>query len=179
MNRQFKYSSLAVSGLCCTGKSTICRTISSKLKWTHIDVGSEFRRIANSQGLRIEEFGSISDTELRYVDDQIKQRIESEEYRIWDGRLTCYLARANTKVLKVYCIADINVRVERCARRDSVPLEDAWKKVLARDIEEREVFDRLYGVSNPYSPAWVNLSLDTSSHSPEALTSFIVQELYT
>jgi len=174
-----EFSSLAVSGQCCAGKSTLCRILSKKLKWKHVDVGSEFRKIAKLQGLRIEEFGSIPDEILRNIDDQICHGIETKEYTIWDGRLTCYLARDKTMVFKVYCTANLDIRANRAANRDNISIEEAKKNVLARDAEEARVFKRLYGFSDPYDPKWANLYLDTSSDSPEELANIVIQMLRT
>lgn len=173
------YFSLAVSGQCCSGKSTLCKILSRKLKWTHVDVGNEFRKLAKIRGIGIEKFGSIGDKLLRQIDDQICQRIQTEANTIWDGRLTCYLAHNNTKIFKVYCIADLNVRSKRCASRDTIPFKKAKSKVLARDIEEADVFERLYGFSNPYNTKWVNLRLNTSFNSPEELANIVMRALCT
>lgn len=171
------FSSLAVSGQCCSGKSTLCRVLSKKLNWTHVDVGNEFRKIAKTKGIGIEKFGSIPEKLLRQVDDQIRQRIQTEVNTIWDGRLTCYLAHENMRIFKIYCVADLDVRAERCASRDKMPFEEAKRKVLTRDIEEADVFKRLYGFSNPYNTEWVNLRLDTSYKSSKELASIVIRAL--
>jgi cytidylate kinase len=171
------FHSLAVSGECSSGKSTLCKTLSQILNWTHVDVGNEFRKIAEPRGLRIEEFGSIPDPLLRQIDDQIRHRIQIEVNVIWDGRLACYLARNTMKVFKVYCVADLGIRARRSVNRDKISLEEARRKVLARDSEEADVFGRLYGISNPYSEKWVNLRLDTSHSSPKELANKVLRAL--
>jgi len=171
------FHSLAVSGECSSGKSTLCRILSQRLNWAHVDVGNEFRRIAKLRGLKVEEFGSIPDPLLRQIDDHIQHRIKTEVNTIWDGRLTCYLARNSMKIFKVYCVATLNVRAERSANRNKISFKEARISVLARDIEEADVFKRLYGISNPYDPEWVNLWLDTSAKSPEELAVMILLSL--
>lgn len=175
MNNNF--CSLAISGQCCSGKSTLCKVLSQKLNWTHVDVGNEFRTIAKSKGLEIERFGSVSDKLLCQIDDQMRQRIQTEEKTIWDGRLTCYLAHSNRKVFKVYCVADLDIRADRCANRDKMTFEKAKRKVLVRDNEEANVFRRLYGFSNPFNIEWVNLKLNASSKSSEELASIVIKAL--
>jgi cytidylate kinase len=170
-----KYHSLAVSGECSSGKSTLCGILSQYLSWPHVDIGSEFRRIAKLRGLSIEAFGSIPDPLLRQIDKQIQHRMKTEVGKVWDGRLTCYLARNNTTIFKIHCLADFDVRAERLANRNKISLEEAKRKVLARDKEEADVFERLYGVSNPYSKRWENLHLDTSCNSPEELAKVVLQ----
>ncbi len=176
-NRHGSFSSFAVSGQCSSGKSTLCRVLSRKLNWPHVDIGNEFRRAARSKGLEIEKFGSVSDKLLREIDDKMLVRIQSEEKMIWDGRLACYLARSSSKVFKVYCVADLDVRATRCGKRDRLAFEEARRRVLTRDNEEANVFRRLYGFSNPFDISWVNLKLDTSSKSSEELACTVVESL--
>lgn len=171
------FHSLAISGECSSGKSTLCRTLSQRLNWEHVDVGGEFRKICELRGLKIEEFGSIPDPLLRQIDDQIQRRIKTEVNMVWDGRLTCYLARNIMKIYKVYCLADLKVRAERLAGRDKAPLKEARRNVLARDAEEVDVFKRLYGILNPYSKKWVHLRLDTSRESPRELADTVLGAL--
>ena len=52
-------TSIAVSGQCSSGKSTLCRVLDKKLGWKHVNVGDEFKRLAVEHGFRIENFGSI------------------------------------------------------------------------------------------------------------------------
>lgn len=66
MNKLYSdFSSLAVSGQCCSGKSTLCRVLSKKLNWTHVDVGNEFRKIAKIKGYRNREVWDHPDKLLR------------------------------------------------------------------------------------------------------------------
>jgi len=172
-----RFHSLAVSGQACSGKSILCRVLSEKLKWRHFNVGNEFRKLAKREGLEIDKFGSVPDSVLRKIDKEIAYRIQTEEKTIWDGRLTCYFARNNLEVFKVYCIADLNVRHERCADRDNLTTEEAKREIAARDSEEESVFERLYGVQLPYNRKWVNHTLDTSSDPPEVLADRVIQAL--
>jgi len=170
-------TSLAVSGQCCSGKSTLCRILSKKLDWEHVDIGNEIRKLAELHGLDITCFGSIPDVLLRQIDKQIEDRIRTETKVIWDGRLACYLARDNVKAFKIYCIASLDVRAKRSARRDRTTFREAKTIVLRRDAEEARVFDRLYGLSNSFNPKWINLRVDTSSSSPEVLSNKIMNML--
>ena len=174
---EWNFYSLAVSGECSSGKSTLCEILSRRLNWKHVDVGNEFRKICEHRGLKIEEFGSIPDPLLRQIDDQIQHRIKTKVNIVWDGRLTCYLARNITKIFKVYCMADPNIRAERSASRNKISLREARGNVFARDSEEMDVFKRLYGFSNPYNKKWINLLLDTSYKSSEELADIVLRAL--
>jgi cytidylate kinase len=168
---------IAISGQCCSGKSTLCRILAQKLNWIHADVGIEFRAAASLRGLSIEKFGSISDEVLRRIDAETSRRIFNEPFKIWDGRLTCFLARTDPRILKVYCRANVITRAKRCAERDSCTYDEAKIRVRQRDIEEAVVFRRLYGFSNPFNSQWVDLLLDTSSRSVDELSEILLRKL--
>ena len=172
-----KILGIALSGQCSTGKSTLGRLLAEKLEWNYVDVGSEYKKIAKSLNLKIENFGSIPEEQLRQIDDKIKQRMEFEFETIWDSRLSCYLARNNLLIFKIYCVANLSVRAQRTSLRDSITLEEAKQKVLNRDKEETSVFKRLYTISDVYNKKWVDLTLDTSTKTPEGLVDEILNIL--
>ena len=82
-----KCHSLAISGECSSGKSSICKRLSQNLGWVHVNIGMEFRKLTSNEGLDIEQFGKIPNNLLRRVDRKILARMRSEINRIWDGRL--------------------------------------------------------------------------------------------
>jgi predicted cytidylate kinase len=167
-NKVASFSSIAVSGQACSGKSTICSLLAQSLFWKHVNIGAEFRKLANIAGLEIEKFGSVPENQLRKVDQEITQRIRKEPQVIWDGRLACYLSRDINTVFKVYCTLPVEMRIKRLANREKITLSEARGKISDRDSEEKNVFERLYGLSNQFDPQWVNLQIDTSS-SPDEL----------
>ena len=160
-NKINRYRSIAISGQACSGKSTICKFLEEKTGWKHVDVGGEFRKLAVNCHLEIEQFGSIPETSLRKVDQEIAQRIAKEFNKIWDGRLVCYLSQPIDSVFKVYCTAPMEVRAERLSLRERISIADASRKIMKRDLEEKEVFQSLYSLSDPYNSKWVDLQLNT------------------
>ena len=161
--------SFAISGQCSSGKSTLSELLAKKLGWNYVNVGHEFKRIAIEHKVQIENFGSIPETILRAIDLQNKERIKIERNVVWDGRLTCYLARTYKDVFKVYCETDLQIRAQRTAKRDTISLSKAKRRILARDQEEKEVYRRLYNISELLDTNWLNLIIDTSFDSPETL----------
>ena len=177
MAKSLTFTSIAVSGQACSGKSTLCKLLSNKLEWCYVEIGGEIRKLAIEHHLAIEHFGSIPDPQLRQVDEHIEQRISIETNTIWDGRLACYLARKATRIFKIYCIAPIELRSLRLSVREKISLENARAIIEKRDSEEEEVFRRLYALHSPYNEKWVNLKVDTSNP-PDALLNSILNETH-
>ncbi|MGD0995466.1 MAG: cytidylate kinase family protein [Candidatus Bathyarchaeia archaeon] len=170
------FSSVAVSGQSCSGKSTLCNLLANQLCWTHVDIGAEFRKLVINNRLEIEQFGHIPEDQLHKIDEQIAGRILTEPYRVWDGRLACYLSQQLKSVLRVYCTAPIEIRSQRLAKREKMSIQTAWAKIEKRDAEEQEVFERMYALSDPYNPKWIDLRVETLG-SPEALILPILNRL--
>lgn len=167
--------SIAVSGKCSTGKTTLCENISNIIHWKHIDIGSEFKRLSKEYNLTIEKFGSLPDAILRSIDDRLKERMNKEYEIIWDSRLSCYLAKDNPNILKVYCYVDLKTRINRTMQRDNISFDEANIKINLRDKEELNVFRRLYNLDNFYSKKWINYKIDTSKDDPITLAKKVIE----
>jgi cytidylate kinase len=168
--------SIAVSGKCSTGKTTLCENISNIIHWKHIDIGSEFKRLSKEYNLTIEKFGSLPDAILRSIDDRLKERMNKDYEIIWDSRLSCYLAKDNPNVFKVYCWADLKTRIKKTSMRENISLYKAKIKIKKREEEELNVFRRLYNLYNPYSNEWINYKINTSDEDPIILSKKIIKE---
>jgi cytidylate kinase len=170
------YHSIAISGQACSGKSTLCKLLEKKLGWSHINIGAGFRKLATQYHLDIEDFGSIPEEQMREIDRRITKRIYTESHVIWDGRLACYLSRSFENVLKVNCLVPIEIRAQRLASREMTTLAESLEIIEKRDREEKEVFERLYSLSDPYDSKWINLKLDASAL-PDVLVNLILNFL--
>jgi len=166
-----------MSGANGTGKTTLCSVLSDRLQWKHVRIGHEFRRISKELKLEIKDFGSIPDELLREVDLIIDQKMASEEQVVYDGRLSCFLARNRANIFKIVCKADLEIRVKRTATRDNLTIAKARKKILDREMEEKTVFKRLYDLDNPFDHQWIDLVVDASNKTPEELGSDIITEM--
>lgn len=170
MSNELKdFNSIAVSGQACSGKSTICKLLAELLRWQHVNIGTEIRKLANIYGFEIENFGSIPPNKLRKVDQEIIQRIHKEPHVIWDGRLACYLSRDIPSCFRIFCTLPIKERSKRLAKRENILLTTAEERITNRDIEENNVFKRLYGLSSPCDSKWINLIIDTSDSSNQII----------
>lgn len=168
-----KISAIAISGANGTGKTTLCSVLSDRLRWKHVNIGQEFRRITEGFKLDIKDFGSVPDDVLQKVDLIMEEKMDEEEHVIYDGRLSCYLARNRPNIFKILCKANLDVRVERTSTRDNITIEEAKKRIQAREVEEREVFKRLYNLENPFDLQCIDLVVDASEKNPEELVNEI------
>lgn len=170
------YDSIAISGLCCTGKSTLCQLLSDYLNYEHVDIGQEFKKMAKESGLGIEHFGSLPDAMLRSIDIKIMNRMLSDSSIIWDSRLSCYLAKNYSNIFKIFVYADFETRINRYILRNDISRADAKCIILKREKEEKSVFNRLYSIDDPYHSDWIDFSLDTSRGTPQELLATVLSQ---
>ena len=172
-----KINSIAVSGQCSSGKSTLCICLSERLNWKHVDIGSDIKKMAKEYNLRVENFGSIPEKQLKMIDEHIRGRMNEVHNIIWDSRLSCYLARNNVQIFKIFCNATDEIRAERTAKRDGISINLALENVIKRDEEEMNVFKKLYGISDISNKEWIDLVVDTSDKNPTELTDLVIEKM--
>ena len=170
-------SSLAVSGLPCSGKTTLSKELATSLNWAHVNSGERFRELASAVGLRIKDFGSLDDTVLKRVDEEIQTKIRKTSNCVWEGRLTIWLAREIKSVFKIYCLATRQARASRCASREGLTVEKARELIAEREHEESAVFWRLYGIKNVRNESSPDLIIDTTRNSAEACVDLVLVAL--
>ena len=170
-------SSIAISGQACSGKTTLATLLAKDMRWNHVNVGQIFRDLVRDSGLLVEDFGSLDDASLRQVDEEMQLRMKTTFHCVWEGRLTAWLAKSLPHVMTIYCYADDTTRANRCAKRESLSLEDALGQISKRDEEERLVFKRLYDISSVQKEASFDLTIDTSSNSPHGLLEQVKRHL--
>lgn len=166
-----------MGGLVCSGKTTLANLLSQELKWDHVNSGESIRKLVAEAGLQIEDFGSLDVTTLRGVDNKITKEMDASNNCVWEGRLTPWLSRGFSHFLRVFCIASLDVRAQRYARRERIPIPEAVALIRKREAEEAKVFERLYGVTDILALSALDITLDTAFKSPSDLVSEILHVL--
>ena len=98
--------------------------------------------LARASGILVEDFGSLSDASLRQVDDEVKLRMKTSSHCVWEGRLTAWLAKSLSHIMTIYCSADDATRANRCAKRESLLLEEALAQISKSSSEVSLYFVR-------------------------------------
>ena len=98
------------------------------------------------------------------INEAMRHRLLNSEQAIIDGRYLGFLGRGLTDILSVRLEATFTLRVERClARTPEISTEEAAAMHLARrDLDEREIFTRLYGLPDHLSEAFFNVHCQSS-----------------
>jgi cytidylate kinase len=138
---------VTISGLHGTGKSTYARRIAHEFGLRHASAGELFRQICSERGITVEaltrEAGERSDLD-RLIDDRTKAEARKRSVVI-DGLLAGWMV-GDLADIKIYLRAPDRIRIERVARRDRLPFEEARRATLSREDAERRRFRRFYSI---------------------------------
>ncbi len=156
---------LAISGLHGSGKSTYARALAEAFGLRLVSAGQFFRRIAKERGITLEQLTEDASKDPRIdklIDDMTKHEAEKGNV-ILDGQLSGWMAREKADI-RIFLTAPDNVRFERIALRDGIPVEDAGKQTLMREAAQRDRFIRYYGI-DPSDLSNYDVVFDTSLES--------------
>lgn len=161
---------VTVSGLIGSGKTSVCRELSTLTGWRVISAGTILRRMAEERALSVIELNEIAKTDSRIdklIDDQLIALQKSPESLIVDSRLAWHFISNSFKIHLVVDTAIAGDRVFRAQRSDEsyrTP-EDAYAANAQRQTIENERFKQYYEID---CEDWRNydLILDSSTLAP-------------
>ncbi len=139
---------ITLSGLPGSGTTTIAKTVASRLKLKVISAGDTFREIAAEQNMTLSEFGKLaeSNTEIDQTIDQRQAQIAKEgDNLLVEGRLSGWMVE--NADLKIWLKTPIEVRCERIAKRDDIPLEQAMRETKEREKCEAVRYHKHYDIN--------------------------------
>ena len=169
---------ITISGEVATGKSSLADAVIALLPgWKRINTGQRFRDFSAAQGKSIQQVSLLPDDVHRAFDDAQRELLEKEADIVVEGRLAGWLAHDLDDVFKVYTYAPFDVRVSRYMQREKVERAQAEADVDYRDSRDVVKYHRIYGVSDYRAPAFYNLQVDTSKHTPQELARQVVKAI--
>jgi CMP/dCMP kinase len=168
---------VALGGPPASGKSTAGRLVAEELGLEFRSAGEEFRKRGRERGMDVEAFGEYAAThpEVDRDLDRAMQAIATPG-RLLEGRIQGPLCRKNgIPVHYVIVTADPEVRVQRLAQRDRIPLDAARSEIEHREASERDRYFRFYGID--LSRPAPDLTVDATVPGPSDVAAEIVAYL--
>ncbi|MDT7887509.1 MAG: AAA family ATPase [Desulfurococcales archaeon] len=138
---------IAISGPPGSGKSTLASALAKELGLRHHSTGAIFRRIASDRGVSVEELDRIaeSDPSIDLMIDSIAKREAMKGGVVVEGHIATWMVKEYADLL-VYVTAPIEIRAARVAARDGISLEEARRRIEAREGSMRRRFKALYSI---------------------------------
>jgi len=138
---------VAISGPPGAGKTTLAKLVAKELGLRYVSVGELFRSMVEARGV-----GLVEAHRLAERDFSLDLEVDSKAYEagleggvVVDGHLAGWLL-SRVADLKAFLTAPLEVRAERVARRDGIPLEEALRQVSEREESNRRRYRELYGI---------------------------------
>ncbi len=161
------YRNITVSGLVCTGTSTLSHLLSEKLGWERSSTGEMFREYSKQHRLPIEQTSLRPDSITLEIDGMVKNKLRNENNLIMEGWLTGFLARGVPGVFKILLVCDKALRIDRLVNRDNMTVEEAKEHLETREAENFKKWKRIYKTEDFWEPSKYDLVIDTYENSKE------------
>ena len=105
---------ITISGKAGSGKSTVAKLLSEKLKLRHYSIGDLMRAMASDKKMSLIELNKLAEKDKSIdfeLDDRLKKLGKAKDNFVVDGRLTAFFI-PNAEV-RVFLDTDDKVRAER------------------------------------------------------------------
>ena len=137
---------ITVSGLAGSGTTTLCRNLARYYGFKHIYAGLIFRQMAKEMGMSLEEFQKYVELHPEIDREVDRRQIEAakECNVVIEGRLAGWMVK--NADLRIWLDAPIMERAKRVARREGIPVEEAFVKIAEREKQNRKRYLNIYGI---------------------------------
>jgi cytidylate kinase len=164
---------VCISGMAGTGKSTLAKKLAKKYRLRYYSGGDALKALAAEEGYDSSSRGWWESPEgLRFLKKREKQlnfdkKVDdklleyAEEGRVLlDSWTMPWLLKTG---FKIWLVASIEKRAERIARRDRIPVKEAFRVLKEKEAGTKTIYKKLYGftLGDNFEP--FNLVLDTDN----------------
>ncbi len=169
---------VTVSGLIGSGKTSVCRELSTLTGWRVVSAGTILRRMAEERGLSLIQLNEVAkqdDSIDKLIDNQLIALNDSSESLIVDSRLAWHFI---PRAYKIHLVVDTGIAAERVfgAQRSDESYAtpaDAYRANAQRQAIENDRFEHYYSID---CDNWANynLILDSSTLAPPDLAAIML-----
>lgn len=165
---------IAISGKSGCGNTTVSTLLAEKLGVKLINF--TFRQLAAEKGLTLAQVIENAKTDDSYdvsVDTRQVEMARAENC-VLGSRLAIWMLKEAD--LKVYLIADDDVRAKRILNREGGDLEQIKAFTAMRDSEDSKRYMKLYQIDNG-NYSFADLKINTADYNPDQIVQQILDEL--
>ena len=178
---------ITISGMPGSGKTTVAKMLSDKLKLKHYYIGAMRREIARQRGITLNELNRLGESDPstdKVVDDYLIRLGKTEDDFIAEGRTASYFIPNS---IKIFIAVDVRVGAGRILkdavekgkaqeRNEKVAASvDGQAKLLQERIDSDKLrYKRYYG-STMFERKMYDLWLDSTDMIPEQVVSQIME----
>jgi len=170
---------ITISGKAGSGKSTIAKLLSKKLRLNHYSIGDLMRAMAAEKGLSLLELNQLAEKDKSIdfeLDNKLKELGKTNDNFVVDGRLTAFFI-PNAE-FRIFLGADDKVRAQRILKdkrqqEQNKNLKEAISSIKKREESEKKRYKKYYGVDYTNEKLY-NFRIDTTKLTPVQIVRNII-----
>lgn len=171
---------ITISGKAGSGKSTIAKLLSEKLKLRHYSIGDLMRAMAYEKKISLLELNKFAEKNKSIdfeLDNKLKEFGKTKNNFVVDGRLTAFFI-PNAEV-RVFLKTDDKVRAERILKdkkhqERGKSLKETIANIKKREDSEKKRYKKYYGADYTNKKLY-NFVIDTTRLAPNEVVGKIMK----
>lgn len=170
---------VTISGKAGSGKSTVAKLLSEKLRLRHYSIGDLMRMMASEKKMSLLELNKLAEKDKSIdfeLDKRLKELGKTKDNFVVDGRLAAFFIP--DAEVRVFLQTDDKVRAERILKDNrkhekGKDVGEMLENINKREESERKRYKKYYGVD--YSDRKLyNLVIDTTKLNPDEVAENIL-----
>lgn len=157
-----KYHAATISGLICTGKSSLFKDLKQKLNWPSYSASQFFRQWCREHKVPIFAAEKRPESLTREVDEGMRKKLLTGENLILEGWLSGFMAQEIPGVLKVLLACQDRQRIKRFAQREKASQDIAREEIQKREDNLFQKWGNVYGRDDFLEPKYYDLVVNTT-----------------
>ena len=172
---------IAISGKAGSGKSTVAKLLSKKLRLKHYSIGDLMRLMASEKKVTLLQLNKLAEMD-KFIDLELDSKLmelgKKKDNFIVDGRLASYfIPHADAKI---FLKTDDKVRAQRIMKdrrhQEKGSMKEVMSKIRKREESERKRYKKYYGIDYTNKKLY-NLVIDTTKLTPVQVVGRILEFL--
>lgn len=171
------YQNIAISGDISSGKSTLAKNLSTKLRWKYLGAGAFFREWHQENHISINDTEQIPEALDRKIDAGFQTQMKKCKNVVFESHLAGWLARDLDQTFRILIIANFDERMNRTALRENSSIKKVTSESIHRAKFLADKFKRLYGIENSFDEKYFNLIIDSTHISKDEVLEIALKAL--
>lgn len=171
------YNKITISGLICTGKTSLFWGLQERLIWPTFSASQFFRDYSRIHNLSLEKAEEQSEVLTKRIDSRMAQMLNSSGNIIMEGWMAGIMANELPDVLRVLLTCKNEVRINRFAIRGKMTEKEAAHHIQEREKNLFKVLKKIYKRCDFVDTKNYNFVVDTTSISIDTLVKQILTKV--
>jgi CMP/dCMP kinase len=175
---------ITISGFAGSGKTTVGRDLSKRLKYNFYDIGTLRKKVAKERGMTIEEYNILGEKDHstdKDADNETIKLAKTEDNFVIQGRVAYYFIPQS---IKIFLTVNPDVAAERISEDFDNPERNSASKVSSldnikrisadRDASDKRRYNMIYSIKDFTDPKNYDVYIDTSYITVDAVVKKIL-----